>query len=431
MLALFLFVQTIFGSDPVPSATPALMPALTAQTPTSGPDMIAKYEVADVNRLPITPMIDGRFDEEEWDLLHASADAPTYHQWEPGHLYLGASVPSGKDMVFSLDLRGDGWLVGNDNLELRASWADGAPVVSARILDATNRNAPIWIYAPMTESLIKSAGVLGEGRWTLELNLQTVDLPNFVLGRTLGVRSDLVDKGAPSSEPYSPRACSLITLRYERSRGLPAGMSWAPEYKVRTVTPGDTIKIRLTFENNGTGEFRRVEMRSEGFAKDATKLVAEPFPTFDKKKRSFVDFETGVAGDAKLGFRILRARLTGPNGEDTVIQSSYQIAETLAFDVNMPLDLIQTADSRVIKGSVTLRSNTPNRVNGTLKIKVPETWSVAKGQDRKFVVYHSRGLQKLAFELIAPQREQGLIPIQFSAQIGSRTVEYTHYLPIR
>ncbi len=409
--------------------------AIAIQTPgqpvPTVPDYIAKYEIADPNRLALTPRLDGKFDEEEWDLLHASTDLPTYMQWEPNALYIGGNAPSGKDVVISLDLRGDGWLVGNDNLEVRVSWADGAPVTTARILDANNRNSPIWVYAPMTEKLISSAGTEKEGRWNFEAKIQTVDLPSFVLGRTIGIRTDLIDKGASTGEPFTPRACAVAALRYDRSRGLPSGMEWAPEYKVRSVTPGEGFKLRQTFTNHGQTQFRRVEMRSEGFAREATKLVAQPFPSFDKKGRSYVDFESGVSGDASVGYRLLRTQISGTGNADTVIQSSFLIANTVSFEPVFPMDLMMTADSRIVRGHVTLRSHTTNKVEGNLTIVVPSTWSVTKGATKRFSIYHSRGTMKIPIELIAPQREQGLIPIQFKAQIGNKTITDTAYVPIR
>lgn len=414
----------------------AAMPGLLAQQPPAGavgvvPDYIAKYEIADPNRLAITPRIDGKFDEEEWDLLHGSADLPTYMQWEPGSLYIGANAPSGKDVIISLDLRGDGWLVGNDNLEVRVSWADGAPVTTARILDANNRNSPIWVYAPMTEKLINSAGLEKEGRWNFEAKIQTIDLPSFVLGRTIGIRTDLIDKGVSSGEPFTPRACAVAALRYDRSRGLPSGMEWAPEYKVRSVTPGEGFKLRQTFTNKGTAEFKRVEMRSEGFARESTKLIAEPFPSFDKKKRSFIDFESGVSGDASTGYRLLRTQISGSNNTETVIQSSFLVANLVTFEPTFPMDLMMTADSRIVRGNVTLRSHTTNKLEGTLTVTVPSTWSVSKYATKRFSIYHARGTMKIPIELIAPQREQGLIPIQFKVQIGNKTISDTTYIPIR
>ncbi|MBS1705618.1 MAG: hypothetical protein JST40_07065 [Armatimonadetes bacterium] len=394
-------------------------------------DMVSKYEIADPNRLAITPLIDGRFDPEEWDTVHASADAPIYMQWEPGHLYFGAQIPAGKDLVFSLDLAGDGWLVGSDNVEIRAMWDNGAPKLIARILDADNRNAPVWVSTPYTEMTTRSAGVMGEGSWTLEFDLNSPDLPQAILGRSIGLRTDILSPGGQTNEAYMPRSTSLVALRYERSKGLPSGMEWAPEYKVRTVTPGDAIKIRLNFINHDGAEPKRVELRTEGYGKDVTNVLAMPFPQFDKKKRAFVDYETPVAGEARKGYRVLNANITGTPDINTIIETSYSIADLLEIESKLPVFLPFTTDSRAVGGDVFLRSNTPKKISGEFKAEAPIDWTVKRNKEKKVIIYHSRGVMKIPVEFIVPQAAKGLIPIKLSVKVGQESVEKTVYIVIR
>lgn len=406
----------------------ALGLARTGFTPA---DVTQRYDVPFPQRLAITPMIDGRYDEEEWDALCPTAEAPTAMQWEPNMLYLGALVPKGKDVVFTLDLRGDGWLIGNDNLEIRATWDNGAPQVSARMLDATNRNSPVWIAQPLLEGMIRSAGIMEDDKWTLEMAVPSAFGFEFVLGRTIGVRSDVANPGENLGEAYVPRTCTLVFLRYERGRNLPSGIEWAPEYKVRNVVPGESINIRLTFRHKGPSPFKRIELHTEGLGKDDTLMTALPFPEFDRKGRSFVDYATTVSGQATHGYRVLRGTLTGAPGDPMIVESSYRISPLLDFDVSLPTNLQSSPDSRVIKGKVTLYSNTPNRLDGILTLGVPDSWSIARGQDRKFTIYHSRGTAIVNFELIAPQGARGLIPLAFTAKIGDKTVQLAKTLAIQ
>src|SRR5690242_14981297 len=97
-------------------------------------------EVAQPVRLQLTPNLDGKIDREEWDALGSN----TYLQWEPGRVYAAAQMPAGKALVFSIDGKGDGWLVGRDNIEYRVTVKDGHAVVTARELDATAVKEPVW-----------------------------------------------------------------------------------------------------------------------------------------------------------------------------------------------------------------------------------------------------------------------------------------------
>lgn len=393
--------------------------------------MMTRYEITTPHRLALTPFIDGRFDDEEWDPLNVNTEGPTTLQWEPQSLYLGALVPVGKDMIFSIDLNADGWLVGDDNLELRATWDNGAPRVSVRRLDATNRNSPVWVAQPFLDALANSAGLLEESQWTLELQLKELDTKGFVIGRTLAVRSDVVPSSEGSAESYMPRACSFVFLRYERGRGLPPGMEWESEFKARTVVPGESIKIRLAFKNTGGTVFRRGTMRSEGLARQSAKEVTLPFPAFDRKGRSFVDYETSIAPDASRGYRILRGEFDGTNGEKVMVQTSYQVSDLLDIEWKLPPNLIRSQDSRVIKGTLILRSNTLNRLDGKVTVTLPSAWSVNKGDERKFLIYHARGIAQLKLDLIAPQGAFGLIPIVVTAEVGGQKVEKKSYLAIK
>lgn len=394
-------------------------------------DMLAKYEVTTPNRLAITPWLDGKLDDEEWDILHAEAGGPVYMQWTPNNLYLAGTAQKGKDVIFSLDLSGDGWLIGRDNLEVRLNWVNDAPKISARLLDATSRNAPTWVYLPVIENMAKVFGTADANSWNYELKLQLVDLPQVVLGRTLGIRSDQVSPDASIPQPYVPRTTALVTLRYERGKGMLPGMEWAPEYRYRAVTPGDDITIRLTFKNLGKGGLKRADMRSEGFAKDSTKNLGLPFPRFDTKGRSYIDYDTEVAADARRGYRVLRAEFTGMNDEKVLIQTCYEIADTVTIETSFPRDLVMSPDSRVIKGTVTVVSNSRKRVDGKLMLGLPDTWTASKNREKKFFIYNARGGTKIPVEIIAPQGAQGLVPIAIRVQIGEKVVQQNDYIVIR
>src|SRR5208283_2501321 len=83
---------------------------------------VAPVVVKQTDRLALTPKLDGKIDPEEWDPFSSQGGLDTYFQWEPRKLHMAARVPVGQDLIVSLDLKGDGWLVGKDNVEVRVVW---------------------------------------------------------------------------------------------------------------------------------------------------------------------------------------------------------------------------------------------------------------------------------------------------------------------
>src|SRR3990172_9016718 len=108
----------------------------------------APQNVAEPDRIALTPKLDGKLEEEEWDSFASSGGNSVSFQWEPGRIHAGASMPLSHELVVSLDLRGDGWLIGDDNLELRLGWSDGKPALKARWMNASEAAGPKWIDAP-------------------------------------------------------------------------------------------------------------------------------------------------------------------------------------------------------------------------------------------------------------------------------------------
>ncbi len=400
------------------------------QPATMEASFLKPFAVTEPNRLAATPVLDGKIEEDEWDFLSSSA-SDVFMQWEPGMLYLAGKAPVGQEVCYSLDLAGDGWLVGSDNVEVRLKWHNGGVVPHLRRLDASNRNMPVWTEIPAVDKILAVAGTESGSVWTHELRLASIGLPTFEAGRDLGVRTDLVPAGAKDAPDYAPRLTSLTTLRWERSAGLPSGMNWNPEYKARTVVPGDSIKIRYSFSNPGEKKFDRIDLQTEGLAKNKTKSVGMPFPKFDTKGRAFVDYETLVQPDAIQGYRILSGRLISQTGDAIRVQSSYEISDTISFEWNFPETITSSPDSQIVKGWVAIRSNTEKRVSGVLTVESPSTWTVNLNKTKNFSIYQSRGVSRVNVQFIAPQGASGLIPVTLKATTNDRTVQKTFYLNIK
>lgn len=399
----------------------------TSQSPLANPPDIVELE-----RLALSPKIDGRLESEEWDAFEAGGGKETYFQWQPGKLHAAAKLPLGQAMIVSLDLKSNGWLAGNDNIEVRVRWTGDRPEVRVRLLDATPSTGPVWGDASMYQESIACSASADGSFWVAEV---TVTDPGIRAlpeksGEKLGVRIDGVSAGESDFEPFLPRVVAPLKLTLDRGSNVPGGLEWRPQIVSRSVAPGSSIRIRMTF--NGANELglRRAEMRTEGLAKDDTALKSLPFPSFDNKGRAFIDYNTPIAPEAEDGYRIMRTTVTDGSGQTTVLRSSYEIAPPVVFDLAAPGKVRSSEKEQRVKCSVYARNNTTRRVDGTLRVAAPAEWVVTSGDDKGFTIYNAYGSVRRVFELLIPAGTKGTFPIRLQADMGGRGYTQTEWITV-
>jgi hypothetical protein len=383
-------------------------------------------------RLALTPRLDGRIEPEEWDALTSGGGPEAHFQWEPGALHAAATLRTGQALVLSLDLRNDGWLVSDDNLEVRVEWEEGKPVGRVRRLDAGRPEGPAWKEAPAFEEALACAAAESGGSWTVELTLHDPGLRVLPEkpSQKIGVRLDALEASPGEVEPFLPRALSVVTLGFERGSNLPGGLKWKPEIVARTVAPGAQYRIRMTFEGADRLGLDRIEMRTEGLARQDTATVSQPFPRFDRKGRAFVDYRTPIAPESPDGFRVMRTTVRDENGQSAVLQTSYAIAPAVTFDVGAPGRLKAKDQPQTVKCSVYARSNTNHKVEGVLRIAAPDGWTVQAGDDKSFVIYNAYGRVRRVYELVVPPGVKGAFPIKLQADLGGKSYAQTVWIAI-
>lgn len=390
----------------------------------------AQNIVAETRRLAITPNLDGKISPEEWDAF-TTGDSNTYFQWEPGKIHAAAQLGLDQDLVLSLDLKGDGWLVGKDNYEVRVSVVDGKPVVRARGLDATNPNGPVWFESAALTNNITVSATADAKQWTVELSIADNGLG--ILPENPGnvsVRMDTISTKVNAAEPYLPRTMTALNLVFDRSAGLPANLKVNSMSRERVVVPGENFRLRQAFNGNEDLNLKRVDIRTEGSMREATTAIAFPFPSFDKKGRAFVDYESKVANDMPTGYHVLRTTLTTADGLPGVIQNSIRVAPLVDFDIVKEV-VPGNAEAKKTRIACHLNSNSPKRLDGVLFLRVPEGWKLDDAGGKTFIIYNSRGMIRRVFDITVPGGVDGTFPLQFTADIGGRIVEKTLYLTVR
>jgi hypothetical protein len=320
-------------------------------------------------------------------------------------------------------MKGDGWLVGDDNLEITV-----APEVSVRRLIQDVQEGARWQNEPILAQMMRVQTSAREGGWAFELQWLALDAAQFKVGSEFNVRFDAAAKDGSEAQAFLPRRTVPVKLAFDRAVGLPEGMSWAPDHRVRTVVPGEQIRLRLTFLNKGEAQVGRVDLRTLGFASLFTASSNAPFPQFDNKKRAFVDYEARIAQGAPLGFTRLTAKIQRQDGQEATIESSYQISDTVTITPKLKLEKGEAGTPRIIRGEVVLRSNTPASQRGKMFFDLPQGWALRRGHDADFTIYRARGEAKMRVEIVSPQGVSGLVPIPIRIQMGEKAITQTAYL---
>ena len=380
--------------------------------------------VAELERIRLTPKLDGHLDEEEWDAFGQSGDTKTFLQWEPGVLHVAASALTGKDLIVSIDPKSDGWLVGRDNVEIRIGVREGKPTIRLRFLDATNVAGPT--YREIAGLTAASQVVVGPDS-TVEASIVDPGLGFLpTKGGKLAARVDVVASEAPDAAANEPRTLASLNLREFRAAALPAGLNATAETGERVI-PGDNLSIRFGF--SGEPMPKRIALRSEGLARESTSATELPFPTSNKKTVS-LDYQTRIQREASIGYRIARATLTGADGIPGIVQASYRIAPLL--DLDLTDTQVRPADKdRSLKVGFVARGNSRRGLSAATTISVPAPYRIVNGDDTQRLLLAEPKLPlKKSFGLFVPANASGAVPITFSMTVNGKKLDVVRYLVI-
>lgn len=412
--------------------TPVVTPPAVTAPAVVAPDFTAAPMVAEPHRLALTPKMDGVIANEEWDLLTSTKGAKTYFQWEPGKLYFAGAVPEGDDLLVSLDLRANGWLVGADNYEVRIGMRDGQPKVTARKLDVTRFQGPQWIDEPVIGMASQVVAKTENGVTTYEVSLQDggFDIIPDDKNTKLALRIDPVAANAPSAEPFVPRALTPITLGLSRAAALPANLQWGVENSGAKVVPGDKMRVRFTFNGSNQLGLQRIKMRSEGLAAPTSAESTLPFPSFDNKSRAFVDYNTPVANDADYGYRVVQAAVEGKDGVSGFVEASYQVVPPLEIDPDSAhIQSKPMAQKGRLTYTVSANASGSRRIDGSVRVTLPREFAVLNGDDRNFSIYFHSPVRRTV-EFNVPAGTKGVFPVAFHMESNGKTYDSTGFIVI-
>jgi len=410
---------------------PAIVAALVLTVPQDPTPFTQRQGVAEPSRLALTPVIDGALRADEWDLFAQGESGEVFLQWEPGRLYIAGRMPEDRELVFSLDNRQDGWLVGKDNFEFRVRLMDGRATMIARQLDATAVSGPKWIPLPAFEKAAILAGTAEKGEAQLEAAIVDPGLGVLAIRdqERYSVRLDVVSQAAQAADPFYPRIGTLVKLTTQRASAMPIDLDWKVEDPGRSVTRGKSTKMRFSFSSKKDPGIKKIEIKPMGPLAEHATIVSEPFPAFDRKGRTYVDYEAKTDRMAPTGYHLVNTTIFTADGSPALIQASVRVTSLVEFKLeDKNLDLASGAAD--VKIPFFIKSNSVNRIDGFFEVEGPNGWEILKGNDKGFVIYNSRAGVRRVLTVRIPATARGPMPIRFKATIGQHIVEEMCWLTI-
>jgi hypothetical protein len=419
-------------------------------TPSTSTTLSTAPVVAELFRLMMSPEMSGVVENDEWDPLAVSNTSKTFLQWTPGNIYVAGVAPVGSDLLLSLDLGNDGWLVGSDNYEARVSLdANNNPTLAVRRLNAANVAGPTWDAMPgwMLASVCK-ASVNGS---TVEYELKLSDAGIGILPQkpqTVGARVDMISSGEPPISTSQARSLTPLNLTTARSEGLPNNMTFEIDRVNQPVVPGESASIRFNFMSkpktptSPQPTISKIEIDAEGTTRGKMSDMSSPFPAFDKSGRASLDYVSKVDLNARPGYHVLQAVLTLGDGTPSIVETSFHIAPPIDVVIDKPL-IATSPQDRSVGVTFNVASNMTGPATGSVSFTVDPSLHVLNGSNRssKFTL-EPGGKANGRFELFVPANTTGTYPVTFQVQAGptsgstspgaSRTiVRYITFGPIK
>ena len=214
--------------------------------------------------------------------------------------------------------------------------------------------------------------------------------------------------------------------RYE---ALPAGLKFNPEMVGRSSVAGENTRLRLAFDGANTMKLQKLEMHTEGPSKNDTIQITVPFPKFDDKGRSYVDYSTGIMEGSPEGYRVLRGTLTTTDNIGAVMECSYRVGPLVDFELVQQTVPIAPLD-RSMKLAFYAKSNSTKRVSGDVIIVVPDPLKVLNGAQKTVDITTSHGQMRETFDMFFPPNISGTFPIKFVVTVNGKKSEQVQYLTV-
>ncbi|MCX6361345.1 MAG: hypothetical protein NT029_16195 [Armatimonadetes bacterium] len=412
-LAVLLSAAPLAGAQ----TAPADVPVVAAPAPTINYRVRPSYPF-EPQRLRLRPTLDGVIGETEWTPLYTVGDGPAtgtvYLNWDAESLYVAIKAAKPGWAVIDLDANGDGWLRGNDNVEITVAprGVEGVPVLSARVLDAaSDKDAPVWNAKAVDVSQISL--VMGDAAGG---QVTEIAIPRGMVGlepragASIGFRADLLPAGAaptatPPYEPHLLLELSLVASKAAAATGIVPRLTLDDD----TVVAGSTFRATMQVMNqiDQARAVRSVTWQGQGAAAEIVKSVREvaapPVPGLGDVK---LRYQTVIPETAVPGSYRLNSAVQLDNATEVSATASFEVVEAYKLSAIIYPPSVTVLGPVQVRCTVEVLCNLPRYSSADLAISAPAAFEL-KGKPTRRVSSHGDGsVSRITYLLTVPSATQ-------------------------
>lgn len=356
---------------------------------------------ADPQRLKRTPQIDGVLGDGEWDPFYTITDGmikgTIYCNWDDNFLYLATRTDGAANVLFDLDLNGDGWLRGADNVELLIGSAanGGTPAISARLLDASNsKDTPVWNDTAIDPKALIVAEKIVNGTQILEIAIpkNTASLAPKV-GQNFGVRAEFLPPGPianfVSTAPFEPHLLVDATLAVARVTGI-AGINPRLTLSDLKCIAGQKLfaTLELTNQTDQNVNIKSVLWTGTGLSANAVNTLRDVSvkPLLGLKKQKLT-YSTLLPPNLSVGSYLLTVTVETEDGKSIQSAAAFTVVEPIKVQMaSEPQPLVVSGQTKLFV-DVDITSAVPDHFRGDMELNVvPNGWQLEGGAKRSVLV---------------------------------------------
>ncbi len=411
------------GVGPAKVGPANVVPATSAQSSagTAAALRVRPNVVANPQCIRATPTINGVLGDTGWTPFYSITTGPiqgaVYCSWDSNYLYIAAQTNAPATLLIDVDASDDGWLRGDDNLELVVGppTAAAKPLVVARLLDAqSSQDSPVWVTTGMDVTQVQTAGSSTGSSQITEVAIPKA-MGSLLLqeGVQLGLRVDFLPAEDPASyqptAPYEPHLLLSTTLVNARTESV-AGITPKLELSDTDCVDGQKLFGTLFLSNQLPKDIPLKTVSWSGLP-----ASADPVDTIVHVNVPDIP----ASGVLKLGyFTLLPEQL--PTGTYTVnvvatLYDGRQVSASTTFNVVEPIhaQFIPTPNPLIVVGNTKLTVGLritnfiPDHFRGILQLTtIPAGWILNGLQQRSVAVYGKGATDTIPLKFEVPASTQ-------------------------
>lgn len=386
-----------------------LCPSLSAfaQNGNADNELFATRQRIDFTRRPRYPtdpqclyrtiMVDGKLQNGEWDPFYTKDDGAirgsVYCHWDENYLYLAVHTDRPATVIFDVDMNGDGWLHGDDNLEVVVgSQINGIPSRSVRILDGLhNRDEPSWIEKTIDPADLPIVRTTRKRSEVIEIAIpKNLTQVKFKAGGKIGLRAEFLPL-MPASEyvptrPYEPHFlldANLVETRIESFEGLTPNLKMSE----KSYSPGEKLfaTLEIINQNGVEAPVRSVLWSGSDGATDLLNTTREvSLHSIPARGRIHTTYNSLLPMSQATGSYSLHAIVEMGDGRMLKATRAFSIVEPASIKVAAEHQPYTLDSKNPISLLVDVYSSVPDHLSGTVVLtQYPDSWFLEGSRKRK------------------------------------------------